>query len=300
MVNMNLSFKLKLLLLTCLVFCIASATSKAGYIFGPLSEEFTYLGETKTKWEPGANTASVHTFSPPAGPMTPGGATWSIMGAGFSDASGFDSAAHGSNTTQAITSLGVTGFGIAQYAAVFDDALDVWADASGFTNLGQVTDGGVDAGASETSGGHLGDIRIAAWEITSAGVLAHAFQPGTEAFGTGGTIAGDVHFDVNQGWADDPTDTTADSDFDLFTVALHEFGHGLGLGHSSVAGSVMYPYYSGARRTLAADDIAGIRALYGVPEPCTITLLGIGILGMLGYGWRERRKQSSKEYELGR
>lgn len=48
-------------------------------------------------------------------------------------------------------------------------------------------------------------------------------------------------------------------------IAAHEFGHALGLLHSSVSGSTMYPSYSGcsqALRTLASDDIAGVEALY--------------------------------------
>ena len=69
----------------------------AGYSFGPASDDFTYMGSSPTKWEPGTNTASVHGFSPPAGPTTAGGATFSIMGAGFSDVSGADTG-HGGNT----------------------------------------------------------------------------------------------------------------------------------------------------------------------------------------------------------
>jgi len=48
------------------------------------------------------------------------------------------------------------------------------------------------------------------------------------------------------------------------TVA-HEFGHVLGLGHSSVAVATMWPFSGGCDtswETLDADDIAGVRSLY--------------------------------------
>ncbi len=198
-------------------------TANAGYLNpnGPQSDEYTYF-TTPTAWDPGANTARVGGF--PA----EGGATWSIMGAGLSDASGFDS--HSNAATSDITSLGFTQNAV---EAMVDNALNAWASVSGFSNLGQVADGNVGMGASELVGGQLGDIRIGAIYIDgSSNVLAHAYQPGTEAiFGAGGTITGDVHLDKDENWGT--------GGFDLSAVLVHELGHSLGLGHSTDVNSIM-------------------------------------------------------------
>jgi hypothetical protein len=55
------------------------------------------------------------------------------------------------------------------------------------------------------------------------------------------------------------------SEFDIDGIMVHEVGHVIGLGHSNVAGATMYPTVSScntANRTLEADDIAGMNALY--------------------------------------
>uniref|UniRef100_A0A8C7WWC4 Peptidase metallopeptidase domain-containing protein n=1 Tax=Oryzias sinensis TaxID=183150 RepID=A0A8C7WWC4_9TELE len=86
------------------------------------------------------------------------------------------------------------------------------------------------------------------------GTLAHAFSPSPG-------IGGDVHFD------DDETFTFRSSKgYVLFMVAAHEFGHSLGLSHSSDRGALMYPLYSfGYPDTfvLPKDDVRGIQSLYG-------------------------------------
>ena len=89
------------------------------------------------------------------------------------------------------------------------------------------------------------------------GVLAHAYYPPPNS----GALAGDAHFDEAESWT--LNIPTGAGKIDLVTVAAHEFGHSLGLRHSNVNGSMMFPSYTGPRRYLHSDDIAGIRSIYG-------------------------------------
>ncbi|KAJ8250892.1 hypothetical protein GJAV_G00214460 [Gymnothorax javanicus] len=97
------------------------------------------------------------------------------------------------------------------------------------------------------------------------GVLAHAFLPGDYE------LAGDVHFDNAESWSYGSLASSLmgkTQDFDLFSVAVHEFGHSLGLGHSSTQTAIMYPYYQGPvlnfhKYKLPEDDRKGIQAIYG-------------------------------------
>ncbi|XP_033108514.1 matrix metalloproteinase-18-like isoform X2 [Anneissia japonica] len=85
------------------------------------------------------------------------------------------------------------------------------------------------------------------------GVLAHAFYPGP-GFG------GDAHFDEAENFT-----INGGPGIDLFQVAAHEFGHSLGLNHSSDPAALMWPYYSGyiPNFMLPQDDINGIQYIYG-------------------------------------
>ena len=94
------------------------------------------------------------------------------------------------------------------------------------------------------------------------GILAHADFPPACGVITN-TLPKPVHFDDSEHqWVVG----AAAGGFDVETVGLHELGHILGLQHSDVAGSVMFPSVSSnsTKRALTADDLGGIRALYPV------------------------------------
>ena len=92
------------------------------------------------------------------------------------------------------------------------------------------------------------------------GVLAHAYFPGTPPAAPT-PIQGDTHFDEAETWTINVPPGAGQ--FDLTTVAVHEFGHALGLNHSPVVGAVMQAFYGGPRRVLHSDDINGITSIYG-------------------------------------
>lgn len=130
-------------------------------------------------------------------------------------------------------------------------AFDRWA---GTTNL------------SFTQVGSNGDIQIGFYQGDHGdgypfdgpyNVLAHAFYPSV----------GDAHFDDAENWSENG------SGIDFGTVALHEFGHAIGLNHSPVTGTVMYASYSTIRRDLTDDDIWGAQAMYGL-KPITWSTTG--------------------------
>jgi hypothetical protein len=70
----------------------------------------------------------------------------------------------------------------------------------------------------------------------------------------------DMALNTRYGWSG--TCANVSGRYDVQTVFLHENGHVAGLDHSSDRSAVMYPNYQGARCSLAADDRAGIAALY--------------------------------------
>ena len=89
-----------------------------------------------------------------------------------------------------------------------------------------------------------------------SGTLAHAFYP----------QSGKVHFDDDEEFIFGKDTNRDQNGVNFFDVAVHEFGHTLGLSHSNVQGAIMNPYIAHDRRYLVLheDEIEGMAAIYGL------------------------------------
>lgn len=117
-------------------------------------------------------------------------------------------------------------------------------------------------------------------------ILAHAFYPyDMNSYG------GDIHFDDDENWKENAKHLQEGihtfhvyyvlpkrrriskhhsnyfyvTGVDFQSVAAHELGHSLGLAHSPVYSSIMFPYYKGPdeSKDLGYDDILAMYELYG-------------------------------------
>ncbi|KAM6584304.1 hypothetical protein CsatB_011306 [Cannabis sativa] len=128
-------------------------------------------------------------------------------------------------------------------------AFEKWAQVSHFS----FQEVGESSTADIVIGFHVGDHGDPYPFDGPRGVLAHAFPPST----------GLLHFDGAENWSMNP----GQNEVDLESVALHEIGHVLGLGHDdTVPDAIMYSTFSYGltKRNLHPDDIQGVRALYGL------------------------------------
>jgi len=173
-------------------------------------------------------------------------------------------------------------------------AFDLWSDAVGLSFSRQMTSSNADIIIDFANISHN-----CPSSPFSSGVIAHAFFPPP----TNGAIAGDIHFnDEGFDFADDLNNNT---DIDFISVAIHEIGHSLGLGHSEYNNAVMYESYTVGNhiRNLHFDDIAGIKAIY--EAQCGSGNGGNGndtkiidVSGNLTFGSVSVRQQASQNFKI--
>ncbi|KAI1900890.1 hypothetical protein AGOR_G00054500 [Albula goreensis] len=144
--------------------------------------------------------------------------------------------------------------------ALMHYALKVWSDIAPL-NFHEVAGGEADIQIEFTKADHNDGYPFDG----PGGTVAHAFYPG-ERF-----TAGDTHFDDDEAW----TFRSPDG-MDLFAVAVHEFGHAIGLAHTSAIESIMRPYYQGPvgdplKYNLPYEDKVRVWQLYGVRDSVSHT-----------------------------
>lgn len=192
--------------------------------------------------------------------------TWSLMPTGTS-CDNIDIEFSGCTIT-ALSAFMPTGF-----LGALNAAFSAWSAAADLTFI-QVADNGVPVDALGSSA----DIRFGGHEFDGiSGTIAHGFFPPEN----GTSVAGDIHFDVEELWQ-----IGFDGEgVDIFQNAAHEIGHAIGLDHVFDPLALMSQVYSEAFIGPQSGDIAGAMFIYGppateIPIPATWLLMAAGLLGL--------------------
>lgn len=189
----------------------------------------------------------------------------------------FTDAEANNNTVPDSNFPGAFGADMALWKACIEWSSALHGDGNGDpTQVGNLGSGGANFDPSyqgrATNPGAIGDNTISELSGCSGGTLAF-----TESYTNGAGWR--MLFYACWTWIDGPTTnwSSGGGRFDLQGVATHEYGHATGMGHSNVSGATMSAGTSDGKqeRSLASDDIAGIRANYGVAAATKPRITGL-------------------------
>jgi hypothetical protein len=164
----------------------------------------------------------------------------------------------GAGTSNLVSALNAK-FPTSQWVGVFQQAAAIWEQVANINLVGTSDNGApLNSGPDVEGDPNMGDIRIfGSPTVVGNGALAFTFLPPPI---NGSSAAGDVIMNTSSQW-------NINSNYDLLTVAIHEFGYALGMGPSQVQSAVMYGSYTGLKQGLTSDDVQGIDSIYQPRQP---------------------------------
>ena len=167
--------------------------------------------------------------------------------------------------------------GAPNWGAVAEGALAIWNSSLTNVRFTVVRDSTapIDRGNSTNNVFWSYSVYGAAWDSRTLAITLTSYNPQTSRY-----VETDVIFNQNLRWDSyrGPLRTNSAGGLlhDFRRVALHEFGHALGLNHPDDIGQNVNAIMNAATSdtdTLTADDIAGARAIYDNPNIVPVTLL---------------------------
>lgn len=211
------------------------------------------------------------------------------------------------NTTADPSLPGFTGAELAIWKAAVEWGSSLHGDGNGDpTQPGDLGSGGANFdyafGGNANAGGSTNDNVVSAITSCGGGTLSFTETPASDGWR--------IQLCEDAVWSDGPG-VPASGEFDIQGLLTHEFGHALGLGHTTVGGATMFASVSSSGsddvRSLEADDIAGVQAVYGVrsatkpgitaatidPDTDLVTISGSSFAASGNDVWFTRREPSS-------